>query len=430
MAIPTLTPSSTSSKSILPSTGSLNDVTNSELPFGMYATGGSLANEDFVSGAVAQVSYTYRKLGGDILDIELTAQNIYASYEEAVLEYSYILNIHQSKNVLSNYLGNDTGSFDHEGELKDSALSSSLSGTNVSLKYPKMDFGYARRFAEGISDDAGIGGNNRIYSASFAVTGGVQDYDLQSIISQSAATDTGLDFYDKVGNTKIFIRRVFYKTPNAMWRFYGYYGGLGAVGNMSTYGQYADDSTFQVVPPWQNKAQAGSYEDAINTRTSQYSYELKHNRLRVFPIPPDEPNIENMWIEFSIGGNNWEEENNSKIGVDGINNMGTLPFSNIRFESINAIGKQWIRRFALALTKETLGQVRGKFGSLPIPGESVQLNSAELLSQAKEEQLSLREELKTTLDELTYGKLIEGDAALSDAVGGIMVDVPTGIFIG
>ena len=431
MSVPTLTPVSNSSKSILPSTGSLGEVTNSNLPVGLYATGGSLASEDFVSGAVSQVAYTFRKLGGDVLDIELTTQNVYASYEEAVLEYSYLLNIHQSKNVLSNFLGNDTGSFDHEGELKEgSTLSSSLNGGNVSLKYPKMDFGYARRFAEGISDDAGIGGNNRIYSASFSITGAVQDYDLQTIISQSSATDSDLPYFEKVGNNKIFIRQVYYKTPNAMWRFYGYYGGLGTVGNMSTYGQYADDSTFQVIPPWQNKAQAAGYEDAIRTRASQYSYELKNNRLRLFPVPPDNPNITTMWIEFSVPGNNWEDEDNAKIGVDGINNMGTLPFSNIRFEHINAIGKQWIRRFALALTKEMLGHIRGKFASIPIPGESIQLNSAELLSQAKEEQQMLREELKVTLDELTYGKMIEGDAALSDAVGGIMIDVPAGIYIG
>ena len=32
-----------------------------------------------------------------------------------------------------------------------------------------------------------------------------------------------------------------------MWRFYGYYGGLNVVGNLSTYGQYSDESTFEVI---------------------------------------------------------------------------------------------------------------------------------------------------------------------------------------
>ena len=98
--------------------------------------------------------------------------------------------------------------------------------------------------------------------------------------------------------------------------------------------------------------------------------------------------------------------------------------------NINSIGKQWIRRFALALTKEVLGQVRGKFGSIPIPGESVTLNSADLLSQAKEEQDKLREELKTTLDELVYVRLAETEAAIMDSANKVQSNVPTTIFIG
>ena len=70
-----------------------------------------------------------------------------------------------------------------------------------------------------------------------------------------------------------------------MWRFYGYYGGLNVVGDFHTYGQYADDSSFQVIPAWQNKIQAISYEDHLYTRTSHYSYEVIDNKLRLYPIP-------------------------------------------------------------------------------------------------------------------------------------------------
>jgi ssDNA-specific exonuclease RecJ len=110
--------------------------------------------------------------------------------------------------------------------------------------------------------------------------------------------------------------------------------------------------------------------------------------------------------------------------------MNTLPFQNVAYASINSIGKQWIRRFALALTKEVLGQIRGKFSSIPIPGEAVSLNSAELLSQAKSEQEALREELKTTLDELTYSKLAEQDGVISDSAEKVLSDIPTGIYVG
>lgn len=416
MALPTLTPKSRTSVSVLPVTGTSSNVV------GALATGAYKTNH-FISGALAQVTYVYRKLGGDVLDIEIKEENVYAAYEEACLEYSYLVNIHQSKNILSDVLGNTTGSFDHKGDLISGPLSSSLSGTHVTLKYPSFDFAYARRVADGISEDANVGGNNTVYSASFDVKSGQQDYDLQNLISTSSLHS------GSVGNRKVLIKKVYYKTKNAMWRFYGYYGGVGVVGNMSTYGQYADDSTFEVVPTWQNKLQAMSYEDTIYTRTSHYAYELKNNKLRLFPTP--DPSIATkMWVEFSIPGDSWTTTENTDVGLDGINNMNTLPFANIPYKNINSIGKQWIRRFALALCKETLGHVRGKFGNIPIPGESVTLNGPDLINQSKDEQNQLREELKTILDEMTYGKLMEGDAQLVGNVSAIQEKIPLSIFVG
>ena len=77
-----------------------------------------------------------------------------------------------------------------------------------------------------------------------------------------------------------------------------------------------------------------------------------------------------------------------------------------------------------------LGQIRGKFATIPIPGESVNLNANELLTQAKDEQAALREELKTVLDELTYAKLVQQEAAMMQSSKDAMEKVPTGIFVG
>lgn len=200
---------------------------------------------------------------------------------------------------------------------------------------------------------------------------------------------------------------------------------------MRTYGQYADDSTFEIVPTWQNKLQAMAYEDALYTRVSHYSYEIKDNMLRVFP-EPDVTSPVKFWINFTIEDDYapWEDTSRGKNGTDGINNMNTLPFQNIPYASINSIGKQWIRRFALALTKEVLGQIRGKFSTVPIPGESVTLNFADLLAQAKAEQDTLREELKTILDEMTYEKLSVSDSSMQDSTKKVMENVPAGIYVG
>ena len=217
-----------------------------------------------------------------------------------------------------------------------------------------------------------------------------------------------------------------------MWRFYGYYGGFSVVGNLRTYGQYADDSTFEVVPTWQNKLQAMAYEDAIYTRISHYSYEIKNNQLRIFP-QPDSTGPKKFWVQFSIENqfDPWEEGNGQpRSGINGINNMSQLPFNNIPYDKINSIGKQWIRRFALALTKEILGQVRGKFATVPIPGESVTLNASELLGQAKAEQDQLREELKALLDQITYAEMAATDSGLQDSTAKVLQNIPSGIFVG
>ena len=314
MPVSSLSPSAMASSTvILTSTGSTStsgsgagNVIN--YPLGIYAdTSSALYDVNFVSGASDQVAYTFKKIGGDVLDIELTVGNIYTAYEEAVLEYSYQINIHQAKNVLSDLLGMSTGTFDHNAMF----TGGDASGSAVNLSYPRYEFKYAKRIGEGVAAAAGIGGNVTQYSASIGVTASVQDYDLQAIIENSAANNkdvaTGdtVDYAGLVGssisgdrNRKLRIERVFYKTPASMWKFYGYYGGLNVVGNLNHYGQFSDDTTFELIPAWHNKLQAMAYEDHLFTRLSHYSYELRNNKLRIFPIP--DGHIPYFWVQFAF----------------------------------------------------------------------------------------------------------------------------------
>ena len=414
MAFPDLTPTSTTSAITLPETSTdTAAVITGSLAVGFYTS------TAFVSGAMAQVAYTYKRLGGDVLDIELTAKNVYNHYEEAVLEYSYIVNLHQARNSLGNALGGPTGSFDHKGDI--------TSGDGVSLKYPKFQFDYAFRNADKFSSEAMVGGTEPIYSASLDRINNKSDYDLQQIVSSSQDSSA----WAGMGNKRIKVRQVYFVTPRQMWRFYGYYGGLNVVGDFHNYGQYADDSTFNVIPPWQNKAQAIAYEDHLYTRTSHYSYEIVDNKLRLHPTP-DSTSPEKFWFRFTVENDGGAFASGSyDSGVDGVNNMNTLPMENIAFDKINSIGQQWIRRFALALSKETLGQVRGKFGgNVPIPGDNVSLNASDLLSQASAEQQALREELNKQLDEMLYSKLAETDKAMVDNMDAIVAKTPLKIFVG
>ena len=425
MAVPTLTPVSKTSAIVLPATGTIENVANA-CPIGVYTD-----SADFLSGAAAQVAYTFKKLGGDILDLEIKEENVYANYEEACLEYSYLLNIHQSKNSLGSALGSTTGSFDHTGEFSGSA-SGSDDNVGANVKFPKIRFEASNRLSDTYSTTAVVGGTEQLFSASFDIVSQQQDYDLQSIVSASAVdpANSAYPYYNKVGDKRIFIKKVYYRTPYAVWRFYGYYGGLNVVGNFSNYGQYTDDSSFDVIPAWHNKMQAISYEDHLYTRTSHYSYEIHDNKLRLYPIPTS-VSPEKFWIRFTIKTGPFEDEGNNAEGLNGVNNMNNLPFENIAFNTINSIGKQWIRRFSLALSKETLGQVRGKFGgAVPIPGDNISLNASDLLSQAKEEQNALRDELKTVLDEMTYDKIMEKEAAMGENSMKTQEKSPLPVFVG
>ena len=425
MATPTLTPASTTSAITLSITGSTSEVTSS-LPFGTYSSTDYWSSTEvnlFISGASDQVGYVFKKLGGDVLNVEITNGQVYASYEEACLEYSYILNMHQAKNILSNVLGATTGTFDQDGQIRETT-GNIKTGTNLTTLYPKFDFAYARRITEGISEEINIGGSQTVYSASFDIVSDQQDYDLQALLAGS-----GKDYETLADGQKILVRKVFYKTTQAMWNFYGYYGAINVVGNLANYGQYSDASTFEVVPTWQQKLQAMNFEDNIKTRTSDWSYEIKNNQLRLFPVPSALSPVK-IWIEFVIPTDPWVESEESKIGIAGINNMNNVPFQNIPYKYINAIGKQWIRRYSLALCKEMLGYIRSKFSTIPIPGNDITLNGSDLVSQAQTELIALRDELKETLDELTYDKLMESDATLVENSVRVMEKIPLQIYVG
>ena len=438
MSVPVLTPKQQTSAIILPATGTFSNVV-SNLPLGVYAD-----STDFISGAVDQVAYTYKMLGGDVLDIEITEGQIYAAYEDATLTYSYLVNLHQAKNSIGSLLGSPTGTFDSDGEIKSGSALFDLVNQNgsLSLAYPMYDITAVRDIADAFSHEAGIGGRIDIYSASFQAVANEQDYDLQMIVS-SSASDSSSPLFGKVtpGN-RITVKKVFYKSARAMWRFYGYYGGLNAVGNLSTYGQYADDSTFEVIPAWHNKLQAMAYEDNIYTRISHYSYEIKNNKLRLFPIP-DSTDIRTFWFEFAVGsgngsnigignisGSSYVAAANKDPRIGGVNNINTLPFSNIPFQNINAIGKHWIRRYALAVAKGMLAEVRSKFQTIPIPGESVTLNGADLRAQSKEEKDALKEELLKILEDTDYAILAEKRTAMADNANKTLAAIPNIIFVG
>lgn len=431
-APPNLNPIQQTSVIRLPPTGTATDVPDA-LSLSIYQN-----DAEFVSASSNLVSFVFNQFGGNILDIELQTQNVYSAHERAAIEFNSILSLHQAKNSLGSYLGSATGSFDADGNLiveEGSPLSGAL---DPLLTYPKFSLTYAKNIQEGFANYVHFGQNISIYSASIDVVTGQQDYDFRDII-YSASLEQYSPFSGALTPTSVVsITKVYYKSPSAMWRFFGFFGGLNIVGNLNSYGQYADDSSFQIVPVWQNKLQNIMFKDHLWTRASHYSYKIHDNFIRFYPSPQESLRSK-IWVEFAIednlknssvvGPNAPEGGQNNLYGV-GVNNFNTLPFSYIPFSKINNIGRTWIRMYALAVCKEILGNVRGKFSPVPIIGGDSTLNSQALLSQAKDEMNALREELLGQLEELTYAAVIEREAGIVDNNNTIVANGPLPIYIG
>jgi hypothetical protein len=79
-----------------------------------------------------------------------------------------------------------------------------------------------------------------------------------------------------------------------------------------------------------------------------------------------------------------------------------VPLENMSFEDLNAPSKVWIRRYFIALCKETLGRVRGTFGGkVPIGKAELTMDFQTLLTEAINEIAIMKKELEERLMRLS-----------------------------
>ena len=86
------------------------------------------------------------------------------------------------------------------------------------------------------------------------------------------------------------------------------------------------------------------------------------------------------------------------------------------------------------MSREILGLIRSKFGSIPVPGAEVTLNGTDLISQGREDKDKLITTLREMLDTMTYDKLIEMQATRAENMNKQLKYVPmpngSAIFLG
>ena len=370
--------------------------TPGETPFGFYDN-----DLQFQVDIDKFAVFASRRLGYPIVEIELQDLNFYAAFEEAITTYGNEIYAYQVAENLLTLQGAPTNTAPGNNELVQGSLS------NVIL------------LSNQYGTEAGVGGTVSWYTGSLTLTPGVQNYDMKSWAT-SQNIQGGIE-----------IKRIFYENTPAITRYFDPYAGAGA-GMMSMmdsmgFGGYSPAMNFMLMPLSYDmqKFQMIEFNDQI--RKSQYSFELVNNMLRIFPIPNG--GVDKLRFEYILLSDRnqpYVERNGQSI----ITNASNVPYTNPTYTTINSIGRQWVFEYGLAIVKEILGYVRGKYSTIPIPGSEVTLNQGDLISAATTEKQALIERLRAYLDTTSRKVLLENKSLEAEYQNKTIAQVPMTIFIG
>jgi len=382
--------------------------TRNPTPFGFF-------NDDaaFQTEADAMVTFVKRKMGDDILSVELTKKQIWACFEESLLEYGSIVNTYQAQSQLMNLMGFPTGS----------AVSGS---TNVGphgyeQMLPRENFEFVTRQAEPYASEAGIGGSYQSISGSISLVKNKQDYDIYSDLKDG---DGNLIVNNSLNtqSSKLKLLQIYHFSPQAAYRFFDTTSAINYLNNEFSFESFTPETIFYVLPVFEDVLRAGQLDLSSRVRRSNYSYRTFGTNIRIYPTPTaDDP--KKLWIRVAFAPDPFRPAYTDAT-IYGVNNLSNIPYGNLQFDRINSVGRQWVRQYTLAASKELLGLVRGKFSSIPIADADLTLNSDELVSSGREEKVGLKTELKEILDSMTYKNLIVSEAERVEGMTRILKAIP------
>lgn len=351
------------------------------------------------------VTFVKRRLGDDILSVELTKKQIWACFEESFLEYGSLVNQYQAKSQLLSLLGMQTGSLNE-----------------ATQKFPRDTLNYVIRLAEPYAVEAGLGGTYNTASGSIQLKQGIQDYDLYTDLVDPG---TGVPVVSSSLNPEKRKMRVFeimHYNPSAAYRFFDTTSAINYLNNEFSFESFTPETVFYVLPVFEDILRGGQMNISNRVRRSNYSYRVTGTKIRIFPAPTAVSPLK-LWIRVGFESNPLSPAFSDK-SIDGVSNLSNIPYGNFQYSKVNSMARQWVRQYTLALCKELLGMIRSKFGSIPIPGAELQLDGSDLKSTAKDEKEKLRTDLKEMLDSMTYNKLIEVKAAEIDNQQKILKSIP------
>jgi len=381
---------------IYPGSSSFTPNTN-PTPFGMYDS-----ESVFQTDAPKVALWCARRLGYPIQNVELIDVNFYACFEESVSEYSSHVNQFNIRNNLETLKGQDTNlNFSHK----------LVSGTNLAQLITISD-------AYGTL--VGVGGNVDYKKIKLKLTASVQKYDLKSLIS---------DKYES--GSAIIVARVFYEPTPAINRFFDPYSvsGQGTLNLIDEFGfgSFSPAAQFVLMPIYEDLMRIQQIEFNDQIRKSAHTFNIINNVLSIFPLPSALTNPD-LWLEYYVKDDFVTKSVN--IQPDKVSDYSNIRYDFIPYASINDVGKQWIRKYTLALAKELLGAIREKYSSIPIPNSEVSLDGAALRSEAQNEKETLITQLRDNLEELSSKNQFEIRNNQANYHQEMLQKVPLLIYIG
>jgi hypothetical protein len=399
--------------------GSGSAVNTASVPFGYYLNEQdcTVAESTFEADCSGSAMWAAKRLGYPIVDIEMIDVNFYACFEESVLEYNRVINEFNIVNNMVNIQGLPQDQYENL--------------TGMSVKGTGLPF--VVQLSKQYGSEALVGGEvplkrakvpvSASYSMSYCGQVTNQVFDLNKLIGQDIEHLTG---------SRIEVRRVFHFRPPAVARIYDPFSMTGmSYSNVLQelgFSAYSPATQFLMTPIFEDleRIQAIEFNDMV--RKSAFGFEIfGNNMLRIFPIPTHDMNI---WIDYYVESDKDITNFTSGSRYQYVSDPSDAPYELCQYCKINQAGKQWIKKYFLALCKETLGRILQKYSTVPIPGGEVTLDGAELRAEAKEEMSALLEKLRDMLEKSMRVNQLENKDKETEAMNKMLSKVPLHIYIG
>lgn len=387
-------------------------ISGSSTPFGIYDS-----DSEFRSDAPKTAVWVAKRLGYPIVNIELDNEQIFACFEESVSEYSAQVNQFNLRNNLDILKGQPKTGVNSRSNYSQTLVDGSFLPTVV-------------RMSQQYGTLSGVGGNTSIKKAYVNLTSSVQIYDLLTEAIDTS-TSSSISASLSTSSSTIDVMRVFHEAVPAITRFFDPYS-VGAQGTLNLiselgFGNYSPAAQFLMMPLYEDVLRMQHIEFNDHIRKSAHTFNIVNNKLEIFPVPTVNSPAK---IYFEYMSRDEFEHASQTIQPDSLSDYSDVPYDFIQYSYINDVGKQWIRKYTLALAKELLGAIREKYNSVPIPDGEVSLDGAALRAEAQVEKDALITQLRENLEELSRKNVMENKAHESEHQQEMLRKVPLKLYVG